>query len=91
MQVRLGEHNVNSDPDCLDGVCAPPVQDINVEEYVCHTGYDSELKQHDICLIRLVKPIQFNSKLVKMGNHHFLKAVEKVYHQPWILFIACLT
>lgn len=64
VQVRLGEYNVNFDPDCQDGVCAPPVQDINVEEYVCHTGYNSKLKQNDICLIRLVTPIQFNSKLV---------------------------
>uniref|UniRef100_A0A1B6M098 Peptidase S1 domain-containing protein n=1 Tax=Graphocephala atropunctata TaxID=36148 RepID=A0A1B6M098_9HEMI len=24
VEVRLGEHNVATDPDCVDGVCAPP-------------------------------------------------------------------
>lgn len=60
IQVRLGEHNSNTDPDCTNGVCAPKVQDIDVEEYDCHKGYNKTSFHHDICLIRLAKPIQFN-------------------------------
>ncbi|KAG8307794.1 hypothetical protein J6590_013491 [Homalodisca vitripennis] len=59
-EVRLGEHITTADPDCVDGVCAPPVQDIVVDEYICHEDYDSKSYQNDICLLRLAKPIEFN-------------------------------
>lgn len=61
-QVRLGEYDVRTDPDCQQGVCAPPVQDIDVEDYYCHSGYNTDALQDDICLIRLASPIQFNRK-----------------------------
>lgn len=54
---------MTSDPDCQDGMCAPPAQDIKLEEYVCHTDYAYFVNLNDdICLFRLAKPIQFNSK-----------------------------
>uniref|UniRef100_A0A1B6EHF2 Peptidase S1 domain-containing protein n=1 Tax=Cuerna arida TaxID=1464854 RepID=A0A1B6EHF2_9HEMI len=61
-EVRLGEHITTTDPDCVDGVCAPPAQDIVVDEFICHEDYDAKSYQNDICLLRLAKPIEFNSK-----------------------------
>lgn len=62
--MRLGEHNAKTDIDCLDGVCAPPVQDIEVEEITCHSNYEKTMFHNDICLLRLAAPIQFNSKYI---------------------------
>uniref|UniRef100_A0A1B6KI46 limulus clotting factor C n=1 Tax=Graphocephala atropunctata TaxID=36148 RepID=A0A1B6KI46_9HEMI len=76
-EVRLGEHNVTSDPDCVDGVCAPPVQDIVVDEYLCHEDYDTKSYQNDICLLRLANPIQFNNYVTPIclpAYDTFLKA-----------------
>ncbi|XP_054257943.1 CLIP domain-containing serine protease HP8-like [Macrosteles quadrilineatus] len=60
VQVRLGEYDTETDPDCVDGVCAPPVQDVDVESHICHPNYNKEDYHNDICLIRLATPIQFN-------------------------------
>uniref|UniRef100_A0A1B6HWG7 Peptidase S1 domain-containing protein n=1 Tax=Homalodisca liturata TaxID=320908 RepID=A0A1B6HWG7_9HEMI len=60
ISVRLGEHNVRTNPDCEDGVCAPPVQDITIEENTCHENYTEDLLHEDICILRLTNPIQFN-------------------------------
>uniref|UniRef100_A0A1B6ENS7 limulus clotting factor C n=2 Tax=Cuerna arida TaxID=1464854 RepID=A0A1B6ENS7_9HEMI len=60
-EVRLGEHITTTDPDCVDGVCAPPAQDIVVDEFICHEDYDAKSYQNDICLLRLAKPIEFNN------------------------------
>ncbi|XP_071450627.1 CLIP domain-containing serine protease B4-like [Hetaerina americana] len=57
--VRLGEHDIDTDPDCktyADGnVCGDPVQDFNIEEVIAHPQYQSESrdKHHDIALLRL--------------------------------------
>lgn len=57
--IRLGEHNIDTDPDCQptdDGqICANPVQDFNIAEVIAHPQYrpESRDKLHDIALIRL--------------------------------------
>ncbi|XP_071450626.1 CLIP domain-containing serine protease HP8-like [Hetaerina americana] len=57
--VRLGEHDTDTNPDCVnyeDGrVCGDPVQDFNVAEVIVHPQYQSQSrdKHHDIALIRL--------------------------------------
>lgn len=61
-KVRLGEYNLSKDKDCEDNVCANTVQEIDVEEEVCHLQYNHTLQENDICLIRLAEPIQFNGK-----------------------------
>lgn len=61
-KVRLGEYDLSKEEDCEDNVCANTVQEIDVEEEVCHLQYNSTLQENDICLIRLAEPIQFNGK-----------------------------
>jgi transmembrane serine protease 9 len=51
--VRLGEHNSRTNPDCMDEVCAPPVQDIDIEEFFSYGGYGVPIAKHDIALLRL--------------------------------------
>ncbi|XP_046658603.1 CLIP domain-containing serine protease 2-like [Homalodisca vitripennis] len=61
LEVRIGEHYTESDPDCVDGECAPRVQDIGVEEESCHLNYlGHEEFSNDICLLRLQEPIVFS-------------------------------
>ncbi|XP_031638129.1 melanization protease 1-like [Contarinia nasturtii] len=59
--VRLGEWNTTSNPDCDDGQCADPVQDIRVVERIPHVDYnpDSESQGNDIALLRLERPITY--------------------------------
>ncbi|KAL1460991.1 hypothetical protein WDU94_012924 [Cyamophila willieti] len=55
--VRLGEWDVDTDPDCQNGVCAPLVQDITVVDVISHKFYSNdEHMKNDIALLRLEKP-----------------------------------
>lgn len=58
--VRLGENDINKKEDCniLDGEvdCAPPPQDIVIEEIIIHPEHSERRKLNDIALIRLGKP-----------------------------------
>uniref|UniRef100_A0A1B6MA77 Peptidase S1 domain-containing protein n=1 Tax=Graphocephala atropunctata TaxID=36148 RepID=A0A1B6MA77_9HEMI len=75
VEVRLGEYNVRTDPDCVDGVCAPPIQDIKVEEVICHGGYNKRSYHNDICLLRLAHPIHFDDFVspVCLPVHHIFQ------------------
>lgn len=66
--VRLGEHNVKTNPDCQsngDGtrVCASPVLSVPVERYVVHDKYDGRPGKyaHDIALVRLSRNVGFTN------------------------------
>lgn len=58
MSVRLGEHNLKTDPDChdVDGTveCADPVQDIDIAEAIPHDQFNQPAFANDIALVRLV-------------------------------------
>ncbi|XP_050716076.1 phenoloxidase-activating factor 3-like isoform X2 [Eriocheir sinensis] len=55
--VRLGEHNLDSAIDCQLNVCAPPPQDLRVEQIIEHPQYKSPCKEcNDIALLRLASP-----------------------------------
>uniref|UniRef100_A0A8D9E9W3 Serine protease easter n=1 Tax=Cacopsylla melanoneura TaxID=428564 RepID=A0A8D9E9W3_9HEMI len=55
--VRLGEWDTNTDPDCMNGVCAPKVQDIKVVDVIRHKFFSSdEHMKNDIALLRLEQP-----------------------------------
>uniref|UniRef100_A0A1Y1KNE4 CLIP domain-containing serine protease n=1 Tax=Photinus pyralis TaxID=7054 RepID=A0A1Y1KNE4_PHOPY len=72
-EVRCGEYNLNTAIDCEgeDGpaydttICAPPVQDIGIEEIIAHPGYNVKSFTNDIGLIRLEKPLNFNAENVQ--------------------------
>lgn len=65
LSVRLGEHNLLSDEDCLPDdatICADPVQDIPVANSVGHTNYNTPKWANDIGLIRLSTKAQLNGE-----------------------------
>ena len=63
-EVVLGEHRVDTDPDCSgDGKCSPPKITRGIKEIITHEGYDSENNyKHDIALIRLDQEVTLNSE-----------------------------
>lgn len=69
VNVRLGEWNVTSDPDCRQigryGICAAPVVRINIAETIPHPFYSKRTESNDIGLIKLEKDITFT------GNLHY--------------------
>lgn len=64
--VRLGEHNLATNPDCepLNNggtICAPPAVDISIAEKIVHEKYKmySSSSHDDIALIRVAQSINF--------------------------------
>ncbi|KYN27230.1 Serine protease easter [Trachymyrmex cornetzi] len=58
--VRLGEHNILTDPDCEQGYCAESVQDFLPESVIVHESYNKPEYKNDIAIIRLNKPVIYN-------------------------------
>uniref|UniRef100_U5EMJ9 CLIP domain-containing serine protease n=1 Tax=Corethrella appendiculata TaxID=1370023 RepID=U5EMJ9_9DIPT len=58
--VRLGEHNITSETDCIrilsESKCARPVQDIRIETIISHADFNKPRFSNDIALIRLKTP-----------------------------------
>nr|XP_023025016.1 venom protease-like isoform X1 [Leptinotarsa decemlineata] len=61
--VRVGENNVETNPDCEGNVCAPRPQDIRIKLYLIDI-YDSETSQDDINMILLAKHVKLNDFVV---------------------------
>ncbi|XP_064120977.1 CLIP domain-containing serine protease B4-like [Macrobrachium nipponense] len=63
--VRIGEHDTYSDIDCENHVCAPPVQDITVEDIILHPRHkESCTICNDIALLRLSRAASMHSPFV---------------------------
>ena len=61
MSVRVGEHDLDNDPDCLDGVCADSPQEMDVEKVIFHPSYGKPKPfQNDIAVIKLSKEVEIN-------------------------------
>lgn len=66
-RVRLGEYNVQTNPDCLpdgDGtdVCAPPALLVPVERQIPHERYGRPRSySNDIALLRLARDVAFTN------------------------------
>uniref|UniRef100_U5ERA5 CLIP domain-containing serine protease n=1 Tax=Corethrella appendiculata TaxID=1370023 RepID=U5ERA5_9DIPT len=60
-QVRLGEWNTATNPDCLDDACADKVVDIDIDRIIVHPSYNKTVrgKYHDIALLKLKRAIVF--------------------------------
>lgn len=55
--ARLGEWNLDTNPDCDSHDCADPVQDIPIAEIIRHPNYNLNGQEHnDIALLRLARP-----------------------------------
>ncbi|XP_015120009.1 CLIP domain-containing serine protease 2 [Diachasma alloeum] len=64
--VRLGEYNTDTDPDCVmdsdnSEVCAPPLITVGVEETIVHENYQplDRNQFNDIALLRLSRDVEF--------------------------------
>ncbi|XP_046401602.1 uncharacterized protein LOC124167662 [Ischnura elegans] len=90
--VRLGEHNVETDPDCQeygeDSECADPVQRRRVSEAVCHPKYKHQRSylENDIALIRMHSPVTFSDFIVPICLPNGDALVKEYLKQP--LFVA---
>ncbi|CAB3225809.1 unnamed protein product [Arctia plantaginis] len=51
--ARLGEYDLLSDKDCVQGVCTDPLVKIDVENVYVHPEYDG--REHDIAIVRLAE------------------------------------
>lgn len=70
--VRLGEYQLDTDPDCENSepgmeYCADKPVDFELEEQIAHEQYvsDSLDQHHDIALLRLSKPVDTSGVFVK--------------------------
>ncbi|XP_069688618.1 venom protease-like [Periplaneta americana] len=68
--IRLGEHNINTDPDCEDGVCADPLQDYTPTELIVHKDYGKPQFKNDISIIRLDREVIFSSYIMPICMIH---------------------
>ncbi|KAJ8673115.1 hypothetical protein QAD02_004377 [Eretmocerus hayati] len=60
--VRLGEYNVDTDPDCANSsFCADPFRDYPIRQIIRHEYYNPRTVVNDIALIRVRKRIKFTS------------------------------
>ncbi|XP_036151132.1 CLIP domain-containing serine protease 2 [Monomorium pharaonis] len=73
--IRLGDHNILTDPDCEQGYCAEPVQDYLPESIIAHEDYNKPLYKNDIAIIRLNKPVIYNEHVrpICMMSGEFLR------------------
>lgn len=63
VSVRLGEHDLTQNPDCVffgnSKACLDPPLDVPVEKVIVHEEFDAFTFLNDIALIRLKDPVQF--------------------------------
>lgn len=63
--MRLGEHTISTIRDCADinlrETCSE-VEDIPIESFKIHEGYDASTKVHDIALIRLSRNVELSRR-----------------------------
>ncbi|XP_055915547.1 serine protease grass-like [Eupeodes corollae] len=67
VSVRLGEHDIDSTEDCTGAGtkrrCAPPIQEIDVEEAIYHKDYNPSRFSDDIGMLRLVRNVEIASNV----------------------------
>ncbi|KAF2896948.1 hypothetical protein ILUMI_09228 [Ignelater luminosus] len=56
IEVRLGEWNLTSDPDCSE---CDPVQVVKISKIIVHGNYSSLNRNNDIALLRLEEDVEF--------------------------------
>ncbi|GLV36630.1 easter [Carabus blaptoides fortunei] len=85
VSVRLGEHNTETDIDCLDNgfggqECAPAPINIPIEEQISHEDYvpTNSNQYNDIALLRLARDITFSDYIKPIclpGNNYPLNSL----------------
>lgn len=88
--VRLGEWDLNSDPDCQDDLCADEVVDIPIAERIVHENYHPHSRDHenDIALLRLNQSVQFTKWIKPLCLPVVSSLRDKEYDDKNVLTIA---
>lgn len=60
--ARLGEYDLNTEPDCVQGVCADAVVRINVVEVHIPEGFDGS--EEDIAVLELEHDAPYTGKFI---------------------------
>ncbi|KAH8375355.1 hypothetical protein KR200_011238 [Drosophila serrata] len=67
LKVRLGEHNITSTEDCTSvdqkQLCAPPVEDFDIEKTVIHERFSPFYHGNDIAVLRLSQRVVFKDHI----------------------------
>ncbi|KAH8290916.1 hypothetical protein KR054_007154 [Drosophila jambulina] len=67
LKVRLGEHNITSTEDCMSAdskqLCAPPVEDFDIEQTIIHERFSPFYHGNDIALLRLRQRVVFKDHI----------------------------
>lgn len=58
--VRLGEHDITTDPDCELSICAPPVQDRGIRNLSKHASFNHPAFHNDLAMLELDVPALLN-------------------------------
>lgn len=88
--VRLGEYDTQTSPDCIvDGnvivVCADDPITVGVEEQIVHENYrpDSGNQQNDIALLRLTRDVPFTNYVKPICLPSNVAIGQKLYVAGW--------
>ncbi|KAG7204080.1 hypothetical protein KM043_001931 [Ampulex compressa] len=87
--VRLGEHNTETDPDCVqddeDLICADSAVWVGVEEQIAHEEYrpNSREQRYDIALLRLSRDVQFTNYIKPICLPSTDSLGQKLYVAGW--------
>lgn len=72
--VRLGEHEIGTNPDCRQlgrkRICNPDFEEFGVEKIITHPKYNERKRVNDIALIKLDRDVEFKSMnaIYKLNN-----------------------
>uniref|UniRef100_A0A1A9VQB5 Peptidase S1 domain-containing protein n=1 Tax=Glossina austeni TaxID=7395 RepID=A0A1A9VQB5_GLOAU len=58
-KIRLGEHDLNQEIDCVYNECSEKPRDLSYEDIIIYPDYDHRSHQNDIALIRLADKVNF--------------------------------
>ncbi|KAJ8681742.1 hypothetical protein QAD02_017534 [Eretmocerus hayati] len=59
--VRLGEVNVETNPDCIETSCNEGYEDYNVSKIVVHSRFSPDYFYNDIALVRVDRDVRFSA------------------------------
>lgn len=57
--IRLGEYDVSTAIDCMDGICADAPLNLLIEDSIVHPDYNRIERNHDIALVRLASAVEY--------------------------------
>ncbi|XP_041969294.1 serine protease 7-like [Aricia agestis] len=58
--VRIGEFDTRTNPDCQLSMCAPPVQDRKIKHIIIHPEFNKPPYHNDIAIVEMDNPVELN-------------------------------